>query len=54
MTREKLERLALHHANEILQAWWYECKGEVQDDYGLTDEEMKQMLAIKVQVIIDK
>jgi hypothetical protein len=47
-TPEQLEAMAVARANQILESWWYEDVGEYQDEEGLTDQELEQILAIPV------
>ncbi len=46
----KIEKLALRRAREIIEAWWYEDQGEIQDVYELTDDEMEQMNNVPIDI----
>lgn len=48
----KIEKLVLRRATEILESGWYEDQGEIQEEYGLSDEEMEEFNNIPYKVVL--
>lgn len=44
LTDEEIKNLAIVRANEIIEAWWEECRWEFAEEHELSDEDLARVL----------